>query len=170
MESLWSFSSSVSESEDKIYCTFVSAVSSELFLGDLNLSELLEMVTLLIACIPVHQRQTSMAQSHLCNIILCVVDVVLSLGLGAFRPANSCHLQQSSRGIILIPFRHNQMLQLGRQSEDASGLKGPSWKSKAILDTRKDGGSFTMLCHTLNKQCFSEVLRCNFQNRCSLID
>lgn len=55
MESLWSFSSSVSESDDTIYCTFVTAVSSELFLGGLDLPELLEMVMLLIACIPVHR-------------------------------------------------------------------------------------------------------------------
>lgn len=54
MESLWSFSPAVRESEDTIYCTFVSAVSSELFLGGLGLPELLEMAMLLIACIPVH--------------------------------------------------------------------------------------------------------------------
>lgn len=150
MESLWTFSSSVSEIEDTIYCTFFSAVFSELFLKGLNLPEILETMMLLIACLPARNTCTSMAQSHLCNIILSaawISKLLLSLGRGAFRPASSCHLQHWSTGVILIPFLNNQMLPLGRQSEDERGLKGPFWKSKAILDARAK-------CPLLNKQCF----------------
>lgn len=43
------------------------------------------------------------------------------------------------------------MLQMGRQSEDGWGLKGPSSKSKTILDTHANTGSFknsTLPCYT----------------------
>lgn len=46
-----------------------------------------------------------------------------------------------SRSLILQPPLHTQTLQLGRQSEDRWELKGPSWKSKAILDTHASSGS-----------------------------
>lgn len=74
MEGLWSFSSSVSEIEDTIYCTFSSAAPSELFLGGLSLPELLEtmmrMMMMMIACIPERHADTSMAQSHFCSMVL----------------------------------------------------------------------------------------------------